>query len=126
MSPTDGQNGRPIWLHDIAWSQALRDFLEQWRGRRLVRTFGSDDLDRATYRENLAEAGFTVQERSVEHSTTMDLEQLVGNVFSALPLAELPPPDQRAALAEQIGDALAPHAPFTEPVRVTILAGRTH
>ena len=119
-------NGRPIWLYDIAWSRALRDFLERWRGRRLESTFGSEDQERATYREQLTEAGYTVRERSLEHSTTMDLDQVVGNVLSALPVTELPPPDQRATLAPQIGEALAAHAPFTEPVRVTILAGRAH
>ena len=117
-------NGRPIWLYDTAWSRALRDFLERWRGRKLERTFGSDDQTRAAYRANLAESGYTVHERSVEYAATMDLQQVVGNVFSALPVTELPAPDQREVLAGQISEALAPHAPFTEHVRVTILAGR--
>ena len=115
-------NGRPLWLHDSGWSRALRAFLEAWRGRKLVGTFGADDEDRAGYRANLVEAGFTVHERSVDHSVTMDLDQVVGNVLSALPVTELPPPDRRAALADEIGEAIGPHAPFTEPVRVTILA----
>jgi hypothetical protein len=33
-------------------------------------------------------------------------------------------PKERARLAEQIGSALAPHAPFTEHVRVIMLIGR--
>ena len=116
-------NGRPIWLQDSGWSRALREFLEQWLGKELTRAFGSDDEGRATYRADLVEAGFTVHERSVEHSDTMDLEQVVGNVYSAVSVAELPPPEERQELAERIGRALAPHAPFTEHIRVTILAG---
>jgi SAM-dependent methyltransferase len=117
-------NGRPVWMQDRGWSRALRDVLEQWRGKPLTGTFGADDETRAAYRAQLVEAGFTVHERFVEHQPTMDLDQVVGNVLSALPVAELPDPEGRAELATRIGDALAPHAPFTEDVRVSLLAGR--
>lgn len=117
-------NGRPVWMQDRAWSRALRDVLEQWRGRRLTGTFGADDETRAAYRAQLVEAGFGVHERFVEHSPTMDLDQVVGNVFSALSVGDLPTPERRAELATRIGDALAPHAPFTEDVRVSLLLGR--
>lgn len=117
-------NGRPVWLQDSGWSRALRELLEQWRGKKLTRTFGSDDQDRAAYRANLVEAGFAVHERSVEYSDTMDLEQVVGNVFSALPVADLPAPERRTEFAERVGRALAPHAPFTEHIQVTVLVGQ--
>lgn len=117
-------NGSPVWLEDSGWSQALREVLEEWLGKKLTGTFGSDDDDRAAYRAHLADVGFTVHERSVEYEDTMTLEQVVGNVYSALSVAELPPPEQRPEIAERIDRALAPHAPFTEHIRVTVLAGR--
>lgn len=116
-------NGRPIWLQDSDWSRALRELLEAWRGKPLTGTFGSDDDDRAAYRATLVDAGFTVHERSVDHAPTMDLEQVVGNIYSALPVAELPAPERRQEFAERVGRALEPHAPFTEHVRVTLLVG---
>lgn len=117
-------NGRPVWMQDRGWSRALRGVLEEWRGKPLTGTFGADDETRAAYRAQLAAAGLTVHERFVEHTPTMDLDQVVGNVLSALPVGELPTPDRRAELTARIDEALAPHAPFTEDVRVSLLLGR--
>lgn len=117
-------NGRPVWMQDSGWSRALRDVLGQWRGTKLTNTFGADDETRAGYRAQLVDAGYAVHERFVEHTNTMDRDQVVGNVFSALSAGDLPTPELREELATRIGDAIDPHAPFTEHVRVSLLIGQ--
>lgn len=62
--------------------------------------------------------------RSFDYAAELDLEQLVGGVYSALGVTRLPAPDQRSAFAEQIRRAVAPHEHFSEHVHVAILAGR--
>jgi hypothetical protein len=66
-------------------------------------------------------AGFDVTEATFEYTDDLDLGQLVGSLYSAMPV---PPPDQRTAFAEQIRRAVAPHERFTEPVLVRMLLGR--
>jgi trans-aconitate methyltransferase len=117
-------NGTPIWLQDSAWSVALRNFLEQWLGSRPTSTCGTDDASRQRYGDVMAEAGLEVTEARYDYTDELDLDQLVGGVYSALSVQRLPPPDQRTAFADQIRRAVAPHAPFTEPVPVRMLLGR--
>ncbi len=117
-------NGTPLWLQDNAWSQALRGFLEQWRGATLTNTCGTDEASQQSYRDHLTAAGFDVTETSVEYTDELDLGQLVGGLYSALPVHQLPAPDQRPAFAEQVRRALEPHVRFTEHVRVRMLLGR--
>jgi hypothetical protein len=69
-------------------------------------------------------AGFDVTAASFEYTDDLDLEHLIGSLYSALPVQRLPAPDQRAAFADQVRRAVAPHERFTEPVRVKILLGR--
>ncbi|MFI6817642.1 class I SAM-dependent methyltransferase [Nonomuraea sp. NPDC050328] len=118
-------NGTPLWQQDTAWSRALRDFLEQWRGRKLTRTCGTDEESRRRYGASLAAAGFEVRETGFDYTDELDLGRIVGSVYSALAVDELPAPDRRASFAEQVRGALEPYAPFTEHVRVAILIGRT-
>jgi hypothetical protein len=59
-----------------------------------------------------------------EDTDDLDLEHLVGGLYSAIPVQRLPPPDQRADFTEQVRRAVAPHERFTEPVRVRMLLGR--
>jgi trans-aconitate methyltransferase len=118
-------NGTPLWLQDSAWSRALRGFLEQWLGTTLTNACGTDEASQQRYRDTMTAAGFGVTEAGFEYTDDLDLEHLVGSLYSALPVQRLPPPDQRAAFAEQVRRAVAPHERFTEPVRVRILLGRT-
>jgi hypothetical protein len=69
-------------------------------------------------------AGFDVTEASIDYADELDLEHLVGSLYSALSIQQLPPPDQRPAFAEQVRRAVAPHERFTEHVRVRMLLGR--
>jgi ubiquinone/menaquinone biosynthesis C-methylase UbiE len=114
-------NGTPLWLQDSAWSQALRGFLEQWLGTTPTSACGTDEASQQRYRDTMTAAGFEVTEASFEYTDDLDLDHLVGSLCSAMPL---PPTDQRAAFAEQVRRAVAPHERFTEPVLVRILLGR--
>ena len=117
-------NGTPMWLQDSPWSRALLSFLEQWLGSRPARTCGTDDASRQRYRDVMTEAGLDVTETRHDYTDELDLDRLIGGICSALPVQRLPPPDQRAAFADQIRRAVTPHAPFTEPVPVRMLLGR--
>jgi len=117
-------NGTPLWLQDSAWSQALRGFLEQWLGTTLTNACGTDGASQRRYHDTITAAGFEVTDASFEYTDDLDLDQLVGSLYSALPLQRLPPPDQRAVFTEQIRRAVAPHERFTEPVLVRMLLGR--
>lgn len=117
-------NGTPLWLQDTAWSRALRGFLEQWLDAKTTATCGTSDADQQRYRDSLGAAGFAVREAVVDYTDELDLDQIVGGVYSALSVDHLPPADQRPGFAEQVHSALAQHAPFTEQVRVAMLIGR--
>lgn len=117
-------NGTPLWLQDNAWSYALHRFLEQWSGAKLTNTCGTDEESQRRYRDSLTAAGFDVSETSLEYTDELDLEQLVGGLYSALSVHQLPPPDQRPLFAEQVRRALEPHVRFTERVRVAMLLGQ--
>ena len=118
-------NGTPLWQQDSAWSRALRSFLEHWLGAPATATCGTDAASQQRYRDGLIQAGYDVREQSVEYASDLDLDQLVGGVYSALGVARLPAPDQRPAFAEQVRRAVAPHQPLTEHVRVAMLLGRS-
>jgi ubiquinone/menaquinone biosynthesis C-methylase UbiE len=117
-------NGTPLWLHDSGWSRALRAFLEQWLGSELTFACGTDEQSQRCYREDLVSAGFDVVTAAVDYTAELDLDQLVGGIYSALAVTQLPPPDQRPAFADQIRRAVAPQEHFSEHVHVAILAGR--
>jgi ubiquinone/menaquinone biosynthesis C-methylase UbiE len=117
-------NGVPSWQQDSEWSRALRACLEQWMGVRLTRTCGTDDASQRRYRDSLAAAGFQVRGTGVDYTTTLDLDQIIGGVYSALSVTQLPAPADRPRFAELVRSTLEPHAPFTEHVRVAILTGQ--
>jgi len=117
-------NGTPMWLHDAPWSRALRGFLQQWLGITPSNACGTDEASQQRYRDTMTGAGLDVSQASYDYTDELDLEHLVGSLYSSLPAGRLPPPGQRAAITAQIRDAVAPHAPFTEQVRVRILLGR--
>jgi trans-aconitate methyltransferase len=114
-------NGTPLWLQDSAWSQALRGFLERWLDTTLTSACGTDEASQQRYRDAMTAAGFEVTDASFEYTGELDLDHLIGGLYSAM---RLPPPDQRAAFAEQVRRAVAPHERFTEPVLVRMLLGR--
>jgi hypothetical protein len=62
------------------------------------------------YRDTMTEAGLDVTETRYDYTDELDLDHLVGGVYSALPAQRLPPPDQRTPFADQIRRAVAPHA----------------
>jgi hypothetical protein len=119
-------NGTPLWLHDTAWSHALRDCLEQWLGTRLTATCGTDEASQERYCGELTTAGFAVQQRQVNYVEQIDLDYMIGNVYSALSVDRLPAPEIRPRLAQQLRTALHPHRPIIEHVHVPIQIGRTH
>lgn len=116
-------NGTPLWLQDSDWSHALRRFLEQWLGTTTTATCGTDPASQQRYRDSLTAAGYDVQEANVEYTSDLDLEELIGGIYSAFSAGQLPPPDQRPLFAEQTRCALQPHQRFTEHVRVAMLLG---
>jgi hypothetical protein len=95
--------------------------LEQWLDRTLTNACGTDEASQQRYRDTMTAAGFDVTEATFEYTDDLDLGQLVGSLYSAMPV---PPRDQRTAFAEQIRRAVAPHERFTEPVLVRMLLGR--
>jgi SAM-dependent methyltransferase len=117
-------NGTPLWRQDTGWSRALRDYLEQWLDTKLTSACGTDDQSQRRYHHDLAAAGFEVIATSFDYVAELDLEQLVGGVYSALGVTRLPVRDQRSAFAEQIRRAVAPRERFSEHVHVAMLAGR--
>jgi trans-aconitate methyltransferase len=118
-------NGTPMWLQDSPWSRALRGVLEQWLGSPATSTCGTDDASQQRYRDTMTHAGLGITETRYDYTDELDFDHLLGGVYSALSAQRLPPPDQRTAFAAQIHRAVAPHAPFTEPVPVRMLLGQT-
>jgi SAM-dependent methyltransferase len=90
-------NGTPAWLQDTMWSRALRGFLERWLDRSLTFPCGSDDASQQRYAASLRAAGFQVSVASVEYTAEMDLDHLIGGVYSALSVHQLPAVEQRPA-----------------------------
>lgn len=117
-------NGTPLWLQETEWSRALRDYLERWLDTKLTFRCGTDEQSQRRYHEDLTRAGFEVFSTAVDYVADLDLDQIVGGVYSALPVDQLPAPDQRPAFADQVRAALGPHESFSEQVHVAILIGR--
>lgn len=118
-------NGEPLWLQDTEWSRTLREFLEQWTGKRQDWACQTDEAGRRLNREALMSAGYRVVESSVDYEAELTTDQLVGGIFSALSTDRLPPPQRRKEFAAQVRDALARHEPLTEHIRVSIQLGHS-
>lgn len=116
-------NGVPLWLQDSDWSRSLRGCLETWVGKSLTRTCGSDADSQARYADSLAAAGYVVRSASVEYQADLDVDAVVGGVYSAMSVDLLPAPDQRPVFADLVRGALAPFEPLAEQVRVAVLTG---
>jgi hypothetical protein len=59
---------------------------------------------------------------AVDYVVTLDLDQLVGGVYSAMG-SRIPAASQRLAFAEQVRAAVAPHEQFCERIHVAIVIG---
>ncbi len=116
-------NGTPLWLQDSTWSQALRRHLELWLDSEGTATCGTDEDSQTRYSASLAAAGFTVGRSDFHYEDELDLDRIIGGVYSALPVDLLPPLEQRSYFAKQVGRALDGHAPYVEKVDVTLLTG---
>lgn len=115
-------NGTPLWLHDAGWSLALRDVLEHWLGTTLTNACGTDEQSQRRYSEDLTAAGFEVRTTAVDHVASLDIDQLVGGVYSAMG-GRIPADSQRPVFAEQVRAALYPLDRFSERVHVAIVVG---
>lgn len=116
-------NGTPLWLQDVPWSRALRAVLEDWLGTEVKATCGTAEEDQRRYRDALVNAAYEVRSTTVEYTDELDLEHVVGGVYSALPLDRLPAKDRRPLFEERVRRSLEPHRPFAEHVRVSVLCG---
>lgn len=117
-------NGTPLWLQDSDWSRALRRHLELWLDAEVTAACGTDEESQARYAASLGAAGFEVGRSRFDYTDELDLDRIVGGVYSALPVDLLPPLEQRSYFAKQVGRALEEHAPYLEDVRVTVLSGQ--
>lgn len=117
-------NGLPLWLQDSDWSRALRTTLGDWLGQPLTFPCGTDEATHERYRTSLAEAGYVAGTRTVDYRSTLTSDDIIGGVYSALSEDKLPPSGERPAFESRLRAAIEPHAPYVEPVRVTLLTGR--
>jgi len=115
-------NGTPLWLHDTDWSRALRDFLEHWLGATLTNACGTDEQSQRRYSEDLAAAGFQVFTTAVDYVASLDMDQLVGSIYSAMG-SRIPDASREPGFADLLRAAVAPHERFSERVHVAILTG---
>jgi SAM-dependent methyltransferase len=118
-------NGRPLWQQHSVASDALRACLEQWFKVKLTSGCGTDRKSREQYAAALEAAGYADVQETVlaDYEDVLDLEHVIGNLYSAIPASQLPSPDQRPVFEERIRQALPDHS-FTERVRVSALTGR--
>lgn len=118
-------NGTPLWLQDSLPSHALRRFLEHWLNMPVGENMcGTDAEARQRYAGALERAGFEVSEVVAEFRETLDLEQIVGGMYSAMSPRQLPAPERRDLFATQLAVALPADEPFVEVVRVVALIAR--
>jgi ubiquinone/menaquinone biosynthesis C-methylase UbiE len=120
-------NGTPIWLQGSAWSRALRGVLEQHFGRPATATCGTDDATREVYRAELESTRFATSRAELGYHEPVDLEWIVGNLYSAMSPHQLPLQEDRPAFAQRVHDALRsaqPAGDFDDHVRVAVLLGK--
>jgi hypothetical protein len=115
-------NGAPLWLQDTDWSRTAKEHLERLLGRTVAGTCQTDDAGRRRNRDALREAGYRVVESEVGYDATLTVDDLVGGLFSAMSLAELPP-WRRTEFVAGLHEALAGAEPLTEHVQVWLQTG---
>jgi hypothetical protein len=119
-------NSTPLWQQDRACSKAVRIALEQWFDTRLTSMCGTDRASRRTYAAALTATGYEDVTETVlrECDDQLDLQWVIGHLYSAIPQDELPGPERRAEFEQRIQEALGPTAAFIEHVVVSALTGR--
>jgi ubiquinone/menaquinone biosynthesis C-methylase UbiE len=116
-------NGTPLWQQDSGPSRALRHALEQWFDTTLTGSCGTDLESRSRYADALAAVGLEVAEVVTEYSQELDLEHVIGSMYSAMAPGDLPVGDRREAFKAHVSRALPSDEPFVETVRVAALIG---
>lgn len=118
-------NGTPLWQQRTAASDALRACLEQWFQFTLTSGCGTDSKSREQYAAALGAAGYaSVQDTVlVDYEDVLNLEHVIGSLYSAIPESKLPSPGQRPVFEERIRQALGQRV-FAECVSVSVLTGR--
>ena len=119
-------NGSPIWLHPDPWAKALRSVLEARLGQLRDTDFTAEALRAAE--DTMRELGYTQVERWERHYVeTIDLDFVVGHIFSATSTDQIPSAQRREVAQEVrsaiIGAALSERVDETVSVRAVI--GRT-
>jgi hypothetical protein len=117
-------NGVPLWLQDTEWSRTLQKCIQQWLGNRPLNSCQTDEAGRQINRQALETAGYQVVEDFVDYEAELTVDQLVGGVFSALPVDRLPSLESRQVFAAKVRDALGRPDRLTEHVRVWLQFGR--
>jgi trans-aconitate methyltransferase len=90
-------NGTPLWQQDSGPSRALRHALEQWFDTTLTSSCGTDPGSRSRDADALTAAGFEVTEVVTEYTEELDLEHVIGSMYSAVAPGDLPMGDRRDA-----------------------------
>jgi SAM-dependent methyltransferase len=120
-------NGTPVWLLNQAWSRALRRFLEERFATTVDSACGTDEPRRRRYQAELEAAGFLTSDQHIPSREPVEVDWLVGHVYSAMPLKWLPAREDRPLFERALHDALRqaqPDGAFQEDIRVAVLLGR--
>ena len=64
--------------------------LEEWTGRDVGWACGTDAGSRRGYRDAMAAAGYATAEERVDYEAPLDVDEIVGGVFSAMSADQLP------------------------------------
>jgi ubiquinone/menaquinone biosynthesis C-methylase UbiE len=118
--------GPPMWLADTSWATDLRAYLEQWAGRPLTGTCGTDREAAQQRRARMEAHGFGAIDL-VEHSyeTEVDLTYVAGHLYSAMPQAMVPAerrPEFESGLQRALREDLA-EGKLIERIDATALIG---
>ena len=116
-------NGAPLWLQQSDWSRSLRTVLEEWTGRDVGWACGTDEESRAGYRDAMAAAGYTTGETRIGYEAGIDIEGIVGGMFSAMSTEDVGDPVRRNDFEARVRAALAPRTRFDEHVTVVVQTG---
>lgn len=116
-------NGTPLWLQDSDWSRTLRAMLESWTGRKATASCGTDEASRAGYAAELSAAGYASGEVRIDYDAELDVESIIGSLFSAMSAADVEDQARRSEFADRVRTALAPDTRFAEHVSVSLQTG---
>jgi trans-aconitate methyltransferase len=117
-------NGIPLWAQDSVASKALHGVLEAWLHTTLTSSCGTSRSSQDRYTEMLTEAGFEVSEFRYDYTETLNLDEVIGGLYSALGPGDLPTGVDRPRFEQQVEEALERSLPFIQTVPVVALIGR--